>query len=58
MIEEEPDRTTEPELREVLAELRRREPVFHGPSWRSLADFDDAERVHPPHRHWHSSSST
>ncbi|AUN41736.1 DUF4440 domain-containing protein [Tsukamurella tyrosinosolvens] len=42
MIEEEPDRTTEPELREVLAELRRREPVFHGPSWRSLADFDDA----------------
>lgn len=38
----EPDRTTAPELREVLAELRRREPVFHGPAWRSLADFDDA----------------
>ena len=38
----EPDRSTAPELREVLAELRRREPVFHGPSWRSLDDFDDA----------------
>ena len=42
MIEEEPDRTTAPELRGVLEELRRREPVFHGPAWRSLADFDDA----------------
>lgn len=38
----EPDRTTAPELRRVLAELRRREPVFHGPQWRSLADFDAA----------------
>lgn len=38
----EPDRTTAPELREVLEELRRREPLFHGPSWRSLQDFDDA----------------
>lgn len=38
----EPDRTTAPELREVLADLRRREPVFHGPCWRSLQDFDDA----------------
>ncbi|TWS23809.1 DUF4440 domain-containing protein [Tsukamurella sputi] len=37
----EPDRTTAPELREVLADLRHREPVFHGPAWRSLADFDD-----------------
>ncbi|TWS19217.1 DUF4440 domain-containing protein [Tsukamurella asaccharolytica] len=44
MIEEadEPDRTTAPELRAVLEELRRREPVFHGPSWCSLAAFDDA----------------
>lgn len=38
----EPDRTTAPELREVLEELRRREPVFHGPDWRTVADFDDA----------------
>ncbi|WP_259144257.1 nuclear transport factor 2 family protein [Tsukamurella ocularis] len=38
----EPDRTTAPELREVLEELRRREPLFHGPCWRSLQDFDDA----------------
>ncbi|MBS4103950.1 DUF4440 domain-containing protein, partial [Tsukamurella paurometabola] len=44
MMEEahEPDRTTAPELREVLAELRRREPVFHGPYWRTLEDFDAA----------------
>lgn len=43
MIEDayEPDRSTAPELREVLAELRRREPVFHGPCWRSMQDFDD-----------------
>lgn len=38
----EPDRSTAPELREVLAELRRREPVFHGPCWRSRQDFDAA----------------
>lgn len=38
----EPDRTTAPELRGVLAELRRREPLFHGPTWSSLQDFDDA----------------
>lgn len=38
----EPDRSTAPELRDVLADLRRREPVFHGPEWRSLADFDAA----------------
>lgn len=38
----EPDRGTAPHLRGVLEELRRREPVFHGPSWRTLADFDDA----------------
>ncbi len=37
----EPDRSTAPELREVLADLRRREPVFHGPTWRTLADFDE-----------------
>ncbi|CAM3757685.1 DUF4440 domain-containing protein [Tsukamurella ocularis] len=39
---DEPDRTTAPELREVLEDLRRREPVFHGSSWDSLAAFDDA----------------
>lgn len=40
MEESEPDRTTAPELRGVLADLRRREPIFHGPAWASLADFD------------------
>ncbi|MET9328183.1 DUF4440 domain-containing protein [Tsukamurella sp. NPDC003166] len=38
----EPDRSTAPELRDVLAELRRREPLFHGSAWSTLADFDDA----------------
>ncbi len=40
MEEREPDRTTAPELREVLADLRRREPIFHGSAWGSLAEFD------------------
>lgn len=32
-IEREPDRTTARELREVLEDLRRREPIFHRPEW-------------------------
>lgn len=35
----EPDRSTAPELRDVLEDLRRREPVFHGPEWASRAAF-------------------
>lgn len=31
--EQEPDRTTARELREVLEDLRRREPIFHRPEW-------------------------
>lgn len=35
----EPDRSTPPELRRVLEELRRLEPVFHGPRWATRSDF-------------------
>ncbi|GAB3129157.1 hypothetical protein GCM10027289_10620 [Tsukamurella serpentis] len=38
-IEREPDRTTARELRDVLADLRTREPVFHGPQWCTREDF-------------------
>ncbi|BDH58852.1 DUF4440 domain-containing protein [Tsukamurella sp. PLM1] len=38
-VEREPDRTTARELREVLADLRRREPVFHGPEWTTREAF-------------------
>jgi hypothetical protein len=37
----EPDRTTEPELLDILAELSSREPIFHRPEFgTSRADFE------------------
>jgi hypothetical protein len=37
----EPDRTTEPELLDILAELSGREPIFHRPEFgTSRADFE------------------
>jgi hypothetical protein len=37
----EPDRTTEPELLDILAELSSREPIFHRPEFGiSRADFE------------------
>lgn len=40
--EMEPILTTDPELSEILAELSRREPIFHRPEWGTTrADFEN-----------------